>query len=52
MISTVDVEGSTVWIDPSADRPADMERKIQSRHNTFIIETVNNNWEIFVKYII
>ena len=30
--NTVDVEGSTVWIDPSADRTADMEGDIQSHH--------------------
>ena len=28
IINTVDVEGSTVWIDPSADRTPDIEGNI------------------------
>ena len=32
--NTIDVEGSTVWIDLSADRTADMDGDLQSYHIT------------------
>ena len=43
IINTVDVKGSTVWIDRSADSTADMEGNIWSRHDqTFILAILND----------
>ena len=45
IINTVDVEGSTVWIDPSADRTADMEGDIQA-HHTIYLSTSTGSMEL------